>query len=59
MSKQELRVVHATTREVVKTIDVTGRSDRHVEKVVLGLLRNMGDAYFVDDSSAYRKEPAE
>lgn len=54
--KQELRVIDATTREVVKTISVEGKGSRQVEKVMLGLLRNMSDEYLVDDSDAYPSE---
>ena len=43
------------TREIVSTIPVTQLTERHLEKCVLGLLRNMNtDDYFVDDDEAYK-----
>lgn len=39
------------TRSVIDTVDVTGRSERQVEKIMMGMLINMNtDEYFVDDS---------
>lgn len=39
------------TRSIVKEIDVTGHSERQVEKIMMGMLINMNtEDYFVDDS---------
>jgi hypothetical protein len=47
-------------REVFKTIDVTGKSKREVEKLEAGLLRNMDrDRFFVDRSETYTYDSAE
>jgi hypothetical protein len=51
MTKRELQVVEAETGETVHTVDVTGSSDRTVEKVTLGMLINMDTGrYFIRDS---------
>lgn len=42
-----LEVVEKATGAVVRTIDVQGRNARAVELVLRGLLRNMGDGYWV------------
>jgi len=37
--------------EVVKTIDVTGKSERHIGRCVAGILINMDtDNFYIDDS---------
>jgi hypothetical protein len=41
MKQQALEVVSLETGKVVKTIDVSGKGERQVEKVEMGLLRNM------------------
>lgn len=39
------------TRSIVDTLDVTGRSERQIEKIMLGMLHQMNtDDYFIDDS---------
>jgi hypothetical protein len=39
------------TGEVVKIIPLKSTGERHVERVMLGLLRNMNtDDYYIDDS---------
>lgn len=38
----------------VHTVDVTGKSDREVDRVMRGMLINMSDAYFVQDSKEQR-----
>jgi len=54
--KQVLKVVEFETRKVVSEVDVTGQSRRIVEKVMLGMLRNMNtDRFFIDDSEAFSK----
>lgn len=38
------------TREIVHTVEVKlPCSERHQERLLMGMLRNMGDGYFVDD----------
>jgi len=50
--KKELLIRKLSTKEIIRRIDVTGKSDRQIEKVTIGLLHNMSDDYFVDDSFA-------
>jgi curli biogenesis system outer membrane secretion channel CsgG len=51
MKKRELRVVRSKTREVVSRVDVHGKSDRMVERVMSGMLRQMNtDEFHVEDS---------
>lgn len=58
MKKQYLYVRDIETREVVHTVDVTGRNENMVEKVMRGMLINMNtNKYFVDDSEAYKEQP--
>lgn len=53
MNKRELRVVEIATKKVVRTFDVTGKSERQIEKLVRGLLINMDrDRFYVDDGGA-------
>jgi curli biogenesis system outer membrane secretion channel CsgG len=48
---RELRVVRTATGEVVHRVDVTGQSDRFVEKCLRGLLTNMNrEEFHVEDS---------
>ena len=49
--KRELRVVRSKTKEVVHRVDVSGRTDQMVEKVMSGMLRNMADGFHVEDSA--------
>lgn len=49
--KRELRVVHVETGEVIRRIDVTGKTDGHVEKAYMGLLRTCHDDFCVEDSA--------
>lgn len=49
-AKRELLVRHVKTLEIVRCIDVHDKSDSMIRKVVSGLLRNISDDYFVDDS---------
>ena len=56
MNKQYLFVRDIETREIVHTVEVTGRSENMVEKVMRGMLINMNtDKFFIDDSKAYKK----
>lgn len=42
-----------SNREIVHSVEVSNPTERKVERVVLGMLRNMNtDEYFVDDSEA-------
>lgn len=51
-SNRELRVVVTHTGEVIHRVDVHGKSDREVEKVLSGMLRNMNhEEYHVEDSA--------
>lgn len=53
MSEQkEIEVVEIATGEVAKRIDVTGKDERAIEKVMRGLLIQM------DTERFYAKEPA-
>lgn len=40
---------HVRTGEQAKRIDVTGESERMIEKITSGLLRNMSEDWFVDE----------
>jgi len=52
---RELRVVRIADGEVVKRIAVSPyKSERHVEKIMMGLLRNMSEEYRVEDSAGRR-----
>lgn len=52
--RRKLQVVDIETGEVVHELDVTGRGDRYVEKVMRGMLINMNrDKYFVDDTAVH------
>jgi hypothetical protein len=48
-----IEVVHTVSGTVVKRIDVTGSSERQIEKVEMGLLRNMNiDSYHTNDAES-------
>ena len=50
--KRELLVRKLVDREIVRRIDVGDRGPRAVEKIMLGLLRNMDtNKFFIDDSA--------
>lgn len=49
-ASRELLVRHVKTWEIVHRIDVHDKSVSTIQKVLCGLLRNMSDDYFVDDS---------
>jgi hypothetical protein len=47
---KKLQVKRMKGGEVVKEIDVTGKSERDIERITMGLLRNMNtDSFFVDE----------
>ncbi len=52
---REIYVRHIKTGEIVRTIDVHDKSDAMVDRVVSGLLRNMSEDYYVDDSIPKKK----
>ena len=56
VKKRELLIRNLKTNTIVKRIDVHDKSDTMIEKVVCGLLRNMSDDYFVDDSEITSKK---
>lgn len=48
---RHLEYVHLQTREVAQRVDVTGRSEREVERCLRGMLINISDDYFVRDTA--------
>ena len=51
MDERKLQVVNIVTFEIVKEINVTGRSDNSVDLIERGMLRNLNrDEYFVRDT---------
>jgi hypothetical protein len=46
------------SNEEVKRVTLTSISESHVERVMLGMLRNMGGQFYIDDSEvdAARKQ---
>lgn len=61
MAKAYLRVRDLETGKSVHSVAINNLSDRHVERVMLGMLRNMNrDKYFIDDGEVdAAKEKAE
>ena len=58
--KASLRVRSFDTREIVHSVGLNNIGHSHVEKVMMGMLRNMNtDQYFIDDSEvdAAREAP--
>lgn len=56
-NKKQILVVRSHKDESYRhEVDVTGKNERAVEKVLSGLLRNMSDDYWVDDSKAYMEK---
>ena len=54
-----LCVRNCETRVAVKCIDVTGKSERDIEKMERGLLRQIDtDEYYVDDVKEYIRRVA-
>lgn len=52
-----LQFTNSTTGDRAKAIDVTGRSDRHVEQIMRGMLINIGDDWHVADYDADEPHP--
>lgn len=49
--KREILVIEISTNEIVKRVDVTGRSEQHIELCMLGMLRNMNqNDYRIEDT---------
>jgi hypothetical protein len=48
-TKTYLVPTHIRTREQDRRIDVTGKSESQIERITMGLLRNMSDDWFVDE----------
>ena len=49
-----LVVRRLSTKEEIHRIELHNKSERQVERIILGLLRNMNtDEFYVDDSEAY------
>ena len=49
--KREILVKHIKTGEVVKRIDVTGKSEIHIERCMRGMLINMNqEDYRIEDT---------
>jgi len=49
--KAYLRVRSFDTRDIISSVGLTNLRHSHVEKVMMGMLRNMNtDDYFIDDS---------
>ena len=57
--RRELRIVNRETGEVVSTVDVTGRSERTIERVETGMLINMNTERFCIHDSAHDAEVSE
>ena len=58
--KAYLHVRDLTTRVCVHCVGLTDISDRHVERVMMGMLRNMNtDDYYIDDSDVDRAKKEE
>lgn len=49
--RRVLRVRTIPDREVIHTVDVTGKTDAQVERVMMGMLINMRDDCYVEDSA--------
>jgi hypothetical protein len=56
--QRTLDVIEIATGEVVKSVDVTGSSDRQVVKATAGMLRNMDTARFLVRDSADAAVPS-
>lgn len=50
-NKRYLEFVNLRTDEVSNRVDVTDRSERYVEKCILGMLRNIGRDWVVRDTA--------
>ncbi len=50
--RRALRIVNRETGEVVSAVDVTGKSERQIYRVEMGMLINMDtDRFYIDDSA--------
>lgn len=53
--RRYLQFVNSKTGERAENpgkIDITGKSEREIEKIERGMLRNIGDDWYVDDFEA-------
>lgn len=48
--KAYLYIRHLITKEIIKSIPLYSVNQRHVEKVMRGILINLGEDYYIDDS---------
>lgn len=55
-AKRYLQFKHLRTGEIASSIDVTGRSEREIERTIRGMLINIGDDWRVHDT-AWDLEP--
>lgn len=56
LKKVYLYIRRLSDHEEIERFDVTGKSDRTVEKIMFGILRNLNmDKYFVDDDEVTGK----
>ena len=55
----KLYVKRVADDEVVSTVDVTGRSETQIERIMSGMLRNMNtEEYYIDDAEiAFAEQP--
>lgn len=48
--KKYLEITDAKTKEVIKRMDVTDKSERHIERIEMGILMQMNrDKYYVGE----------
>jgi hypothetical protein len=52
MKKKTLIVRRRGTDEEIHRVDVTGKEQPTIEKIMLSMLRNMAEDYYIDDSEA-------
>lgn len=50
MNKREILVIDMETNEVIHRVDVTGRSDDHVERAMRGMLINLNERCRIEDT---------
>lgn len=58
MMKRELYYRHLKTGEVACRIDVTGKSERTIERFMRGMLINKSDDWVVCDTADDEEQPA-
>ena len=51
VKETKLHIRELSSRQIVHSFTVTGKSERAIEKIMLGLLRTMDtDKFYIDDS---------